>query len=98
MNDFRKSEPCLESSVNLENQKANLKNPILKALNNPKSRSAAIAAKCCDCVGCDKSHVEPGFRTTIAECAVSDCPLHSFRPYTTKTPHESTQSDVRGVV
>ena len=76
---------------------SNLKKPILKALNNPKSRSAAIAAKCCDCVGCDKSHVEPGFRTTIRECEVFDCPLHSFRPYTSKTAHESTQSDVRGV-
>ena len=98
MNEFRKSEPCLESSVNLENQKANLKNPILKALNNPKSRSAAIAAKCCDCVGCDLNRLEPGFRTTIRECEDYHCPLHSFRPYTTKTAHESTQSDVRGVV
>ena len=76
---------------------SNLKNPILKALNKPKSRSAAIAAKCCDCIGCDLNHLAMGFRTTIAECEVFDCPLHSFRPYTSKTAHESTQSDVRGV-
>ena len=64
---------------------SNLKNPILKALNNPKSRSAAIAAKCCDCVGCDLNHLEPGFRTTIRECEAYHCPLHSFRPYISKT-------------
>jgi hypothetical protein len=76
---------------------SNPKNPILKALNNPKSRSAAIAAKCADCVGCNLNHLEPGFRTTIRECELYHCPLHTFRPYTSKTAHESTQSDVRGV-
>lgn len=76
----------------------NLKNPILKALNNPKSRSAAIAAKCCDCVGCNLNHLESGFRRSIAECELHHCPLHQFRPYTAKTSLKSTQSDVRGAI
>ena len=59
---------------------SNLKNPILKALNNPKSRSAAIAAKCCDCVGCDLNRLEPGFRTTIRECEVLSLPFAFFPP------------------
>ena len=73
-------------------------NPFDQLAAKPKSKALAIKTMCAHCVGCTQNRLESGFRTLIAECEVFDCPLHSFRPYTTKTAHESTQSDVRGVV
>lgn len=56
---------------------------IQKAINNPKSKATAIAAKCWDCNGrgCD------GVNTCIEgirECSGYDCPLWIHRPYQKK--------------
>ncbi len=56
-------------------------NPLIQAINAPKSKAKAIKAKCGECMGCTKEHVEPGWRTAVRECTSYDCPLHSHRPY-----------------
>jgi len=71
---------------------------ILNEIRYSKAKRLMINAKCADCKSSDLNHVSRRFRATITECEVFDCPLHSFRPYTTKTVHKSTQSDVKGVV
>ena len=54
-------------------------NPAEKARAEPKSRSAAMAAKCFDCVGgCNADH---GYRRAIRECPAPQCALYAFRPY-----------------
>jgi hypothetical protein len=58
-------------------------NPIVRALENP-TRSKAIHAMCCQCMGCTVEHLEPGFRRDIRDCASTGCPLHKFRPFQTK--------------
>jgi len=56
-------------------------NPLIQAINAPKSKAKAIKAKCGECMGCTKEHVEPSWRTAVRECTSYDCPLHSHRPY-----------------
>ena len=54
--------------------------PIEKAKRNPGSLRLAINAKCWDCAGAGADGI--GFtKTTIRECRVNRCPLHSQRPY-----------------
>lgn len=69
--------------MNTQPKKAPEHNPLRKFADKP-TRGAAIKAKCCECVGCTPSHLEPGFRQTIRECASFSCPLHLFRPFQTK--------------
>jgi len=90
---FKRNDP---SPVNSGVKKST--NPFDQLAAKPNSKALAIKTMCAHCVGCTQNRLESGFRTLIAECEVYLCPLHSFRPYTTKTAHESTQSDVRGVV
>jgi len=54
------------------------KDPIQKALENPKSMRCAINAKCWDCNGCD---ADPAPRWRIANCPMTDCPLYPQRPF-----------------
>jgi len=56
-------------------------NPILQLKKNPRSRSLAIKAKCAECFGCTKDHLEKGFKESISSCSSYSCPLHRFRPY-----------------
>ena len=56
-------------------------NPILRYMENPTSRKAAIDAKCAECFGCTRDHLERGFKESISSCSSSSCPLHGFRPY-----------------
>lgn len=67
-----------EKKVLLKLQNESGFNPILKAKLNPESRSLAIAAKCCDCVGTNEN---PGWMTEIRKCPITSCPLFNFRPY-----------------
>jgi len=60
-------------------------NPIRQLRTKPKSRAAAIKAKCAECFGCTYNHIERGFRASISECSAHSCPLHGFRPYQAKT-------------
>jgi hypothetical protein len=55
-------------------------NPILKNMLSP-SRSNAIKAMCCHCVGCTLETLEQGYRNHIRNCTASHCPLYKFRPY-----------------
>ena len=55
-------------------------NPILRAERKPTYLNA-IKAMCAHCMGCTSSHLEPGFRKSIAECTAIQCPLYQFRPY-----------------
>ena len=63
-------------------------NPVTRGLQNP-TRKNAINAKCAECMGCTSAlqgdryadHLEPGFRTLIAECSAPSCPLWTWRPY-----------------
>jgi len=49
-----------------------------RAAANPKSRKAAIAAKCWDCQGGD---ADPAPKRRIRECPSTGCPLYPVRPY-----------------
>lgn len=56
-------------------------NPIEKAHKNPKSRVAAIAAKCYDCSGGFED--DPGTKGSVVSlvrsCPISRCPLYTLR-------------------
>jgi len=56
-------------------------NPILRNMGNPTSRKAAIDAKCAECFGCTRDHLEKAFKESISSCSSYSCPLHRFRPY-----------------
>ena len=56
-------------------------NPILRFENKPNSRKLANDAKCAECFGCTRDHLEKGFKESISSCSSESCPLHRFRPY-----------------
>ena len=56
-------------------------NPILRFENKPNSRKLANDAKCAECFGCTRDHLEKGFKESISSCSSDSCPLHRFRPY-----------------
>ena len=56
-------------------------NPILRFENKPNSRKLAHDAKCAECFGCTRDHLEKGFKESISSCSSYSCPLHRFRPY-----------------
>ena len=56
-------------------------NPIQRFEKNGPSRTLAINAKCAECFGCTRDHLEKGFKEAISDCSAYSCPLHSFRPY-----------------
>lgn len=60
-----------------------LSNPVAKAISNPTLRNA-INAKCAECMGCTRKHIEAGFIEDIRGCVAVGCPLHPFRPYQEK--------------
>ena len=60
-------------------------NPIRQLRAKPSSKTAAIKAKCAECMGCTPDHMERGFRASISECSSYSCPLHSLRPFQAKT-------------
>ena len=41
------------------------------------SRKRAIDAKCAECMGCTKDHLEEGFKNEIRFCTAPHCPLHA---------------------
>ena len=55
--------------------------PIEKLAKNPRSKSLAIAGKCWDCQG---SGYDPGGRSAIRHCEITDCALWHHRPYRPK--------------
>jgi len=56
-------------------------NPVARSLALPPSRKRAIDAKCAECMGCTKDHLEEGYKSEIRNCSAQDCSLYSFRPY-----------------
>ena len=45
------------------------------------TRKRAIDAKCAECMGCTKNHLEEGYKKEIRNCSAQACSLYSFRPY-----------------
>jgi len=45
------------------------------------SRKRAIDAKCAECMGCTKEHLEEGYKNEIRNCSAQACSLYFFRPY-----------------
>lgn len=58
-------------------------NPIVRYRARP-TRGNAIKAMCAHCMGCTDERLEPGFRSSIRDCASASCPLHKYRPYQRK--------------
>ena len=58
--------------------KVEIKDPITKAHENPKSLRLAINGKCWDCIG---AGYDPHPRQAIRDCLITDCTLWSVRPY-----------------
>jgi hypothetical protein len=52
-------------------------NPVERFYALPSSRKRAIEAKCAECMGCTKDHLEEGFKKEVRNCAASCCPLHA---------------------
>lgn len=69
--------------MSTETRQEPVTNPLIKYMTKP-TRGQAIKAKCAECVGCSVVNTEPGFRSTIRECASVTCPLWIFRPYQRK--------------
>lgn len=59
----------------------------------PPGMRAAVNAMCAQCAGCTSAlqgsqftdHIEPGFREVIGTCGITSCPLHTLRPYQSKS-------------
>ena len=68
-------------------QKMERLDPIEKAKRNPASLRLAITAMCWHCAGAGADGQE-FTRTTIRECSVTRCPLHSHRPYQGAEPSD----------
>lgn len=56
-------------------------NPIQRFEKNDTSRTLAINAKCAECFGCTRDHLEKGFKQSISDCSAYSYQLHSSRPY-----------------
>ena len=57
-------------------------NLIRKALDDPRSKTKAIAAFCFSCFGgTAKELPDPGWKRMIRTCTASTCPLYLHRPY-----------------
>jgi hypothetical protein len=56
-------------------------NPVERFYALPENARRAIAAKCAECMGCTKGHLEEGFKNEIRNCSAQACSLYSFRPY-----------------
>ena len=56
-------------------------NPILRFEKKPNSRKLSNDAKCAECFGCTRDHLEKGFKDSISSRSRESCPLHRFRPY-----------------
>ena len=70
--------------------KIQIKNPIEKARDNPRSLRLAVNAMCYDCVGQDH---DTGTRKRIRECAAEGvCPLHPLRPYQNKSGSDEDET------
>ena len=69
-------------------------NPILRFENKPNSRKLANDAKCAECFGCTRDHLEKGFREDISSCLSQRCPLYNFRPYRPKNALNSLKKGV----
>ena len=55
-------------------------NPVQRFLKRP-THLNAIKAMCARCMGCSETHLERGFKESIRDCTVQDCPMHRYRPY-----------------
>jgi len=74
-----------------------LSNPIRQFKLKPTSRAAAIKAKCAECIGCDDTYLEKGFKETISACSSYSCPLRPFRPYQAKKSLEGKKTTVQSL-
>ena len=52
-------------------------NPVARFYTLAPIRSRAIKAKCAECMGCTKNHLEEGFKKGIRNCTAPHCPLHA---------------------
>lgn len=65
-------------------------NPIKRFLKRP-THLNAIKAMCARCIGCSETHLERGFKKSIGDCKVWDCPMHRYRPYRVLNPQNPEQ-------
>jgi hypothetical protein len=72
-------------------------NPILRYMKNPTSRKAAIDAKCAECFGCTRDHLEKGFKESISSCSSYSCLLREFRPYQAEKSLNSPKTAVQNL-
>ena len=72
-------------------------NPIQRFEKNGPSRTLAINAKCAECFGCTRDHLEKGFKQSISDCSVYSCSLHSLRPYQAKKSLNSQKIAVQSL-
>ena len=72
-------------------------NPILRFEKNRNSRKLAHDAKCAECFGCTRDHLEKGFKQSISDCSVYSCSLHSLRPYQAKKSLNSQKIAVQSL-
>jgi len=52
-------------------------NPVARFYTLAPTRTRAIEAKCAECMGCTKDHLEEGFKNEIRFCTAPHCPLHA---------------------
>ena len=62
-------------------------NPVARFFALKPSFTGAIKAKCAECMGCTKDHLEEGFKNEIRNCSSHSCPLYLFRPYQRPKSH-----------
>jgi len=72
-------------------------NSIRRFEKNGPSRTLAINAKCAECFGCTRDHLEKGFKEAISDCSAYSCSLHSFRPYQAEKSLNSQKSAVKSL-
>jgi len=58
-------------------------NPMIKAMEQPKSMRAAITGNCFNCMGgtIEDEFVSSEIRMAVKECSSIECTLYNFRPW-----------------
>ena len=77
--------PLVKWRAENPNYKVKRLDPVEKAKANPRSKTLAIKAYCWECCGGDKEEVK--------HCPVVICPLHSHRPWVSKTKEDKDEDD-----
>ena len=69
---------------------------LLKKLKSKKGRTAAINAKCCECIYDPATLGCGSWRKQVEDCTATDCPLYEYRPRSVAGKDEDDDNETEG--